>query len=229
MPQCLKKACRYGVKGIIAILLLLTIGSVTPRRWSYVAQQRCDVKIFIASNGLHTNIIVPVATPGLKWSHSFLSEVGDRPTASFRYLSFGWGDREVYLHTPTLADLTGERALKALFSLHNPSVMYVQGYDAIPQNWEIKCVGLNQANYRELTQFIVNSFQRGPQGKPIYLQQGYVAQSGFYVAQGSYSLINTCNSWTAEGLNQADVNTPLWGALAPMIMLHLPNHCNCES
>ena len=50
--------------------------------------------VFITTNGVHLDIIVPVGyiSPG------FLKQLDLLPET--RFVSFGWGDREFYIHTP---------------------------------------------------------------------------------------------------------------------------------
>ena len=47
---------------------------------------------------------------------------------------------------------------------------------------------------------IANSFARTADGAPIAAGPGIYGDSAFYQATGSYSLINTCNRWTASVL-----------------------------
>jgi hypothetical protein len=84
---------------------------------------------------------------------------------------------------------------------------------------------VNKNDYLQLMEFIQDSFQIDANGKEIRIGNGHNPHAGFYAAKGSYSLLRNCNSWTAEGLRKADVNTPFWDGLSSGIMLHLRSGC----
>jgi hypothetical protein len=91
--------------------------------------------------------------------------------------------------------------------------------------FELKQVNLSKAEYLQLTKFINDNFQRSANNQTSYIKQGLHKNSGFYEAIGSYSFLRTCNAWTAEALRVADINTPLWAALAPAVMRQI--NCDC--
>jgi hypothetical protein len=109
--------------------------------------------------------------------------------------------------------------------IHTPSVLYVKGYQIIPNYLEVKCIKITQTDYLQLINFIESSFQLDANGRQIRLGNGHTDNAGFYAAKGSYSILKNCNSWTAEGLRKADINTPLWSGLSSAIMFHLKSNC----
>jgi uncharacterized protein (TIGR02117 family) len=219
------KFSRYCCLGILSLGIVLFLGCIAPTKWYYRAQAGCTYPIYISSvQNFHAEIIVPVVNDAFDWrSHLTLSQLG--PNAeNYRYLSFGWGDRKFYMN----GSLDPISIFDALF-LPSPTVMHIWGHTEEPSQWskdfEIKQVRLNHAQYLKLMQFISESFQHTAQGSVRYIHQGLYADSGFYEAVGSYSILRTCNTWTADALKQADVDTPVWSATAPAIMQHL--HSNC--
>ena len=88
-----------------------------------------------------------------------------------------------------------------------------------------KCVKFSGKNYLRLVNFIKNSFQLDPADNKIKISYGYDNSDSFYEAKGSYSILRTCNDWTAEVLQKADVNTPLWSTLSSAIMFHIISGC----
>lgn len=224
-----KRNLRNASLMLVAMLLMLTIGYLTPRQWWIPAQMDCEIEIQVTSNGFHTNLIVPVATESFDWrSQLSLADIGDGSITEYRYLGFGWGDRDFYMQTPTLADLKVATVLRAMFWSAG-SVLHIQGYCAAPissPGFTVKTMRLSSTQYLALMQFLQRSFQRNPQEQVQLLKRGYRANSSFYQAIGNYSLIRTCNTWTADGLRSAQVNTPLWSGLAPAVMLHLRNGCS---
>jgi uncharacterized protein (TIGR02117 family) len=196
-----------------------------PAKWGNYPTERCEIKICVSNTGIHSNIIVPTENRVFDW-HKYLSidGIGIDNAKNYNYLSFGWGDRDFYMSTPSLVNLKLSTTFKALF-LPTPSVMYVKGYQIIPNYLEVKCIKINQNDYWQLTNFIESSFQVDANGRKIRLGNGHTDNAGFYAAKGSYSILRNCNSWTAEGLRKADVNTPLWSGLSSAIMLHLKRNC----
>jgi uncharacterized protein (TIGR02117 family) len=231
-PINIQASLRYGGFALLGGAVLLTIGYSTPRQWGQ--SRDCPtqaIQIYVAGEPSHVNLVVPVKTVVYDWQ-DFLpaAQIGKRPD-SYQYLKFGWGDRAFYMNTPTWGNLQLTNALRALFAPHNPAALYVQGYVTLPNEpgVELKCVRISQADYRNLVTFLQHSFQQTSGGQPIRLQDGYTSTSGFYAATGNYSLLRTCNSWAAEGLESANVNTPLWPGLAGAVMQQLKNVCGCQS
>lgn len=210
---------------------LLAIAAVTPRKWSFPENYPCQIKVYIASDGFHTNFFVPVETPEFNWRTQFdLDQIANQPSQAYRYLQFGWGDRIFYIETPSWNQVSLSNALRALFYWQNQAAIFVKGHPALPQlqDEQMQCVKLSPADYLALMQFIRNTFEAGDRGQPQRLASGQDQSSGFFAATGNYSILNTCNTWTANGLRTANVNTPLWAGLATPIMWQLRNGCQCE-
>ncbi|WP_017653004.1 DUF2459 domain-containing protein [Fortiea contorta] len=216
---------RYFLILVLSSLALLAVGALMPRKWSSYLKNNCDLEVCVADRGIHSDIIVATKTPIFDW-HKYISvqAIGTDAANDYKYLSFGWGDRDFYMLTPSLAEMKFSTTFKALF-LPTPSVMHVQGYQLRPDYFHIKCIRVNQADYLKLMQFIQASFQLDTKGDKIRLGNGHSTNAGFYQAMGSYSLLRNCNSWTAEGLRTADINTPVWDGLSLGIMLHLKSNC----
>ena len=68
-----------------------------------------DKEIFITTNGLHLEVIIPEksVSPSLKKDLQIKNGA--------KYISFGWGDKGFYLHTPTWKELKFSTAVNALF------------------------------------------------------------------------------------------------------------------
>ncbi|MGA7933696.1 MAG: DUF2459 domain-containing protein [Kovacikia sp.] len=217
--------------GTLATLGLLTIAALTPRKWGPLLPSRnCNYRIYVSGGAMHTNFIISIKNSIFDWgTHLDLKSIGGRTPEKSRYLQFGWGDQVFYQETPSWDQINVLSALRALF-LQNPSALFVKAHATIPlyPGEKLKCISLGQTDYLALMKFIEASFQSDQEGRKIRLGSGQDRESGFYAAHGSYSMLKTCNSWTADGLRVANVNTPLWGGLAPAIMRHIRNGCSCE-
>ncbi|UNU24883.1 TIGR02117 family protein [Microcoleus vaginatus] len=222
-----KSIQRLGIV-ILFLTAFLTIGYLTPRKWGNYSQPDCTISLYISNQGIHTEIIVPVKNEYFDWTQFLpLTEIGRDATSDYKYLSFGWGDRAFMLETSTSAIINPVTAFKALF-FPTPSTVHVQGYRFPPQNIEIKCVKISGANYIKIINFLKDTFQLDAPGNKFKISYGYGKSDSLYEAKGSYSILRTCNDWTAEALQKAEVNTPLWSTLSSAIMFHLNSGCECK-
>lgn len=171
-------------------------------------------EIFITTNGVHLDIIVPVE----KLDYYFKEKLGVLPHT--KYISFGWGDKDFYINTPEWKDLTFKTAFKALF-LKSETAMHVAFYTNTHRSWKI--LSLCESQLVTLNKYIENSFRETENGK---LQKsafpGYFENDLFYDAKGSFSLFNTCNIWVNRGLKKADVKTSVWSPFDLGVLYHLP-------
>lgn len=218
--------------GLLLVGGVLTIAALMPRKWgSSATVTDCRFRIYVSGGAMHTNLFVPVETPVFDWRpHLDLNQVGKSPAADYRYLQFGWGDRIFYTETPSWDQMNYGSALRALFAPGNTSALMLKGHATVPRYPQetLKGVCLQEADYLALMQFLQGAFETDDRGKPIRLGAGQDGDSSFYAAHGYYSVLRTCNSWTAEALRAANVNTPVWGGLAPAVMYHLKDDCDCE-
>ena len=202
------------------------IGAFTPTKWLYGRQADCTVPIYVSNvNNFHAEIIVPVINETYDWrQHLDLQQLG-QDSAQYKYLSFGWGDRQFFMN----ASFDPITIFDVLF-LPGPSVMHVWGHSdpklQLGSAFELRQINLSKSQYLKLNQFIAGSFQLSAEHQTTYIRQGLYPNSGFYEAKGSYSALRTCNAWTAEALRVADVNTPVWPALAPAVMKQIK--CDCD-
>jgi uncharacterized protein (TIGR02117 family) len=223
------KFCRYGRLFLATILLALLLGAFLPTKWHYRTPSDCTYPVYVSSvNHFHAELVVPVTTDAFDWrSHLTLSQLGPKAN-TYRYLSFGWGDRKFFMN----GSYDPISIFDTLF-LPGPTVMHVWGHQDLKRfnssNFELKQIRLNRKNYLALVHFIEAGFQHDTHHTVRYLRQGLYPESGFYEAVGSYSILRTCNSWTAEALRKADANTPLWSALAPPILHQLKSDCDVSS
>ena len=89
----------------ITISLILTAITIDKK----IENQVSDKTIYLSTNGVHLDIVVP------KINIDSLLLYGIVREQSANYLSFGWGDENFYINTPTWGDLTFSNAFKAIF------------------------------------------------------------------------------------------------------------------
>ncbi len=180
-----------------------------------------NVEIYITSNGVHTDFLLPVRNAVIDWSYIHPYEDFRNIDASYKYICFGWGDRKFFIETPNWADLTFGTAFNALF-LRSESAVHVT-YIYNPAGFDIKRkMMISEARYGKLTEYIKASFQHDSFGRVILIPDtGYGSNDAFYEGAGSYSFINTCNEWTGSGLRRVGVETGVWTPFAQSVLYHL--------
>ncbi|MDJ0569163.1 MAG: DUF2459 domain-containing protein [Pleurocapsa sp. MO_192.B19] len=220
-----QRIIRY-LLGVCSLMVLLpAIGLLIPRKWHDETQASCQYRVCIVNFGYHSNILIPVKNVIFDWSNYLaFNNVDENALSDYSYLGFGWGERTWYINPPTRLDRFIFKGLKAFFS-PNRAVLRVQRYGSFPQHQEIECVGMSRANYLKLMKFIKQSFQKDEGGKIVRVLEKPQWHTTFYEAQGTYSLLNNSNHWTATGLRIADINTPLWAGHSAAIMRVLEGNC----
>lgn len=158
--------------------------------------------VYVSSNGWHTGIVVAVDDiPTYK-----IPEAADFPDATF--LEFGWGDADFYPEPE--AGLFA--AIGAAFP--GPAVMHVSALTMRPSKFFIDVeeieIELGTDEFVSLIGYLHESFVREG-GRAEASAQGLYSFSKFYPATGTFSLTNTCNTWTARGLEVAGVNVRVRG------------------
>lgn len=215
MQEIIMKIVRFILKGMVALLLLMIlyliaaiVGSTIPVNTDQ--PQDGDITIYLQTNGVHTSFIFPLRNQLMDWTayadptHT-LSKRND-----FQYISFGWGDLEFYEKTPEWNDLRFPVAFQAVF-LSKPSALHVEFLDAIRSNQPTLPVKITPSQYRDLSNYVINSFQMSSSGE-VQQVKGlhYDPFDVFYRANGSLHFFYTCNTWVNEGLKNAGLRACLW-------------------
>lgn len=191
-------------------LLAALAGSLLPlnRDWDEPA---VGTTIYLRSNGIHVDIVMPAQAKGLDWSAVLPpSHVREAP-ADVRWYGFGAGERRVYLETPTWSDIT----LKTLWSAltGGERVLHVDQTDQ--PGFELRAIRLRPEEYRRLWAAIRADFD----GKPRRIDHpGYGPDDAFYESRGRASAVNTCNQWVTDKLRLAGVRTSAWTPFAPGVL-----------
>jgi uncharacterized protein (TIGR02117 family) len=169
------------------------------------------VRIYVADNGVHTDLILPAdafrdfARP----EHLADPRMGAEP-----YLAFGWGNRDFYLHTAQWSDVNVWRVAKALVGAGS-TVLHVAHVPEPRAGGSVRTLLLRPEEYRRLVAYVRGTVAAGP------VVRGYGPRDAFYSAKGGYSAITTCNEWTGRGLRKAGAPMGVWTPLPWGVMLWL--------
>jgi len=199
-----------GFIAFIALYLLCAFGlsAISVPAESFTS---ADVDIYIMTNGVHTDIVVPVKNDQADWTREvkFENTVGKDTTA--RYVGFGWGDKGFYLNTPTWAELKFSVAFKAATGL-STSAIHATYHKEVAESSSCKKIAISKEQYGRLIAYINKSFKSDTAGHiiPIKTTANYGDSDAFYEANRRYNLFYTCNTWANNALKACGQKACLW-------------------
>ncbi|WP_376779814.1 TIGR02117 family protein [Chryseobacterium flavum] len=173
--------------------------------------QKKEIPIYIYTNGVHTDIVMPVRNALQDWSLKIPFNDTRSKKTDYNYIGIGWGDKGFYLDTPTWADLKFSTAVKAAFWLSD-SAMHCTYYTTMKEGDDCKMILISRSQYKDLVKFVENKFDRDLKGNFILIPTDavYGDNDAFYDAKGTYSFLYTCNTWTNDALKAAGQKAALW-------------------
>lgn len=179
-----------------------------------------DITIFVSSNGVHLDIVVPSKNEYYDWTNTFPQNHFNAVDSNFKYLSFGWGNQAFYLETPEWSDLKVSTAFNAMFGLGN-AAMHVTYFKDIMENEQCIPIKINYENYSKLINYIKDYLIiTNQKAEQIPNSQGYSYNDAFYKAGGSYNLFFTCNTWVNQALKKSGLRASLWTIFDKPILFH---------
>ncbi len=198
----------------LLIFFTTTLGLISTKD-RYATKDKTET-IYLASNGVHTDLILPAeyVAPALKTQFKVNSAV--------KYVAYGWGDQGFYLHTAKWADLKFSTAWKALF-LKSPTAMHISRHSTTRPHWSK--VSITKEQLTTLKMYLNSGFQISDADQKYILipNQSYSTNDQFFQGTGSYSIFCTCNEWVNRGLKKIGCKTAYWSPFDWGIFRHLPN------
>jgi uncharacterized protein (TIGR02117 family) len=210
--KTIKKLLKYIAIFILSLftyLLIVTLLSFISVNED-LAENQQEIPIYILTNGVHTDIVLPIKNEYHDWTSQLKFEHTKSKDTTYQYVALGWGDKGFYLETPTWADLKASTTVKAATGLSS-SAMHVTFYKSLKENKSCKKIQISLENYKKMIAFINESFQtKSGEFLKIETNAVYGKHDVFYEANGSYSLFYTCNSWANQALKAANQKAALW-------------------
>jgi uncharacterized protein (TIGR02117 family) len=213
LAACLAAACA------LYVIAALVLGAIPADRG--FAEASGGTEIFVCSNGVHTDFVLPVKTIDADWTAVFPPEDFRAPIAGYDHIGIGWGDLAFYRETPHWRDLRFATAWRALLG-RGPSAIHAE-YRPAPVPGE-KCAGLavDAQHYVELRDYITGNLAARDPGMPAErVADGYGARDAFFLAQGHFSPLMTCNAWINRGLKAAGLPSGIWAPFEFLVLHHL--------
>lgn len=208
----------------VFVLLISLLGACATKPYAVIdklpAVSEKTVTIYVTNHGWHTGFVIPADI-----IYQQLPTLSSRFGSNSYHLEFGWGDKGFYQTN----EITTAITLRAIF-LPTESVVHVV---AVPRdvkqffpNSEVLPLTLSRSSLNQLVTFIKNSFKRDSKDKPVATKPGLYGNSQFYKGVGHYHLFNTCNKWTAKGLQSAGLDiSPTFKLTANSVMTAIRS-CN---
>ena len=90
--------------------------------------------------------------------------------------------------------------------------MHTTYYKNIREDASCKKIIISKAQYRQLIDYILNSFKKDETGHLVNVKSSihYDIGDAFYEAKGSYSIFKTCNTWANAALKACGQRSCLW-------------------
>jgi uncharacterized protein (TIGR02117 family) len=212
-----------GVATAVFFLVATLLGRV-PLNQPYQPSAEANIPIYVLSNGVHTDLLVPLQHEVWDWTTVIpLGEFEQVEDTAVAYLGFGWGEQRLYREVPEWSDLTAEIAISAMM-WPTPSAMHVYLLpSAPPTSSRIVQLWIDETQYRALIEHILASFSVDEAGQLINLNCCWYPgfNDNFYASPHWYHFLNTCNAWTNAALKAADLPTGGWALFDTDIMRHL--------
>ncbi|WP_396183703.1 TIGR02117 family protein [Flavobacterium sp.] len=222
----IKSALKIISKFVLFIVVFLLLYGLSAYVLSIIpvnnnmSEHKKEYTIYIKSNGVHTDLVLPIKTDVKDWSEQIKYEHIQSKDSTHQYLAFGWGDKGFYLDTPEWSDLKFSTAFKAAFNL-GTSAMHTTFYKKIQENENCVKIEISKEQYLKLITFIEASFQYDTNGNPIFIQAiTYGKNDSFYEAHRTYNLFYTCNTWANQALKKAHMKAAFWTPADKGIFYH---------
>ncbi|ANY20445.1 hypothetical protein A6F68_01937 [Tsuneonella dongtanensis] len=188
------------------------IGSSIPRNSAWT-EPAAGVEIMVETNGVHTAIVMPLVTSQKDWRSDFPASDLGAPNRPYTHVSVSWGEREVFLNTPTWAELSPMTALRA--ATGGDGLLHVAHYVRPAPSPDARVLRLREEEYARLVA-VIEAQVASPDQRKVY--PGYEDWDVFYDAPGRYHAGRTCNQWTSNTLAAAGVRTGWWTPFAGGVM-----------
>jgi uncharacterized protein (TIGR02117 family) len=225
MTKHFKKALRYTGRIILGIVIFIAVYLLSVFGLSHITvnsepKKSDDVAIYINSNGVHTDIVVPLKNEVKDWTKDILYSHTKSKDSIANFVAFGWGDKGFYLDTPEWSDLKASTAFKAAFYL-GTSAMHTRFYKNMKEDEECVKIMISKQDYTDLVHYITESFQMDEGKKILWIKdRSYGQYDAFYEGNGKYSLFYTCNTWANNALKAAHQKAALWTPYDKGIFCH---------
>lgn len=197
---------------IIVFLLSAWIGSSIPRNGDWTEPEH-GIELMVETNGIHTAIVMPLVNEHKDWREDFPASDLPAPNKPYTHVSVSWGEREVFLNTPTWSDITLPTIIEA--AMGGDGLLHTAHYIRPAPSHVHRTLRVRPEEYARLVAAI-EAQVLPPEERKVH--RGYASYDVFYDAPGTYHIGNSCNQWTSDMLAEAGIRAPLWSPMAGGVM-----------
>lgn len=209
------KMLLYFIAALLLFILLYfasdAILSRIPAYKKEISDSQTKYTIYLLSNDVHTDLVLPVQTNIVDWRTIFSTENNKSKETNYAWVGIGWGDKGFYLNTPEWKDLTFKTAFVAAVGIGETALHVTYHPEMIENNLCYK-IEINEEQYKILMRYVLESLETKDDKEPILIQTTaqYGNTDAFYEALGSYSMFYSCNTWTNNALKKANLPSGIW-------------------
>lgn len=215
---------------LVAAVLLFVVGALIPR--PFFAQTthpgQAPRTILLLSNPIHTDIAFP-ADPDVMARLSILNGESFQLTdPRIAWVVVGWGGRSFYLETPTWSELKFMPLMRGLTV--DRSTMHVEPIGAFNTDQPgIERLTVGPEAFETMLADMVGRFELNSEGKAIMIEgAGYGLNDRFFEANGYFTALFGCNTWTSAILRAGGLRTGVWNPLPQSLVWSLKRHNNAN-
>ena len=197
------------------------IGSAIPRNAGWQQPER-GIEIMVETNGVHTGIVMPIASPLKDWRETFPSAAAPRRDGRLpTHIAVGWGEREVFTRVPTWGDLEASTALR-IATTGGDALVRTSHYIRPAPSEDYRPLRISAEQYARLVERIEDTLKPASHPARRTVIRGVNPDDAYYDAHGHYTLFNTCNSWVGDTLAHAGITMGWYTPLAGGVMKWIP-------
>jgi uncharacterized protein (TIGR02117 family) len=203
-------------KGFLVLLVVIALYFLVAEIFSGIIvnknrDQPKEMAIYIATNGFHTDIIVPVKTETVDWSQKIKFSDTKGKDSNQGFVAVGWGNRDFFINIPSWAEVKLSIAVKAVLGI-GPCAMHATYYKSVYEDESCRKIELSKSQYIDLSDFIESYFVKDSLGNFVNIPtpNTYGNNDAFYEAKGRFTPFFTCNTWTNSALKSSGLRSCLW-------------------
>ena len=203
---------------IVSIYFFAVLVGAMPTVVAPTDTDRAEYQIFFTNNKYHVEICLPAKFSPFRED---IEKVRGDSGPDEGYYCIGWGDRTFYPETPFLEDLHFLLVVHSLFWPTDAAIR-ISFYKGPIQGKVVTSYKTDKQTIELLYEFIENHLIWEDDGNlsviPPETVNAVYGDSLFLNAKGTYSLLFTCNNWTADALKYAGIKTGLWTPFAGNVL-----------
>lgn len=209
----LSKSIRIFFELLLAFICIYMLIFLLVSPFTVPAEETNDPKtqtIYITTNGIHSDIMLPIHHPLKDWEKTLNLEKGLAVDTFQTHLKFGWGDKNFFLRTKEWSDMEVGTVLNTVFG-RGPGAMHLILCTPkdLDQSSLVK-LRLTKKQYQRLCAFIHSSFQFEHGKAKAIENHPYGTYDFFFDSSIEYNMTYTCNTWTNNALKRGGQKACVW-------------------